>query len=132
MLEEQLTFARKDGFLKGVTEAEMKWVRRKIADLKEERKLTMKERFQPRPRSPGVYGPASSPSLRQGDVHMVNDNLLSSPTAEKTVRFQENIDHVTEAVSSNSNLSNNNKIPSTTQESCQIVIESSSTASDND
>ena len=63
VLEEQLAFARKDGFLKGVTEAEMKWVRRKIADLKEERKLTMKERFQPRPRSPGVYGPASSPSL---------------------------------------------------------------------
>jgi flagellar biosynthesis regulator FlaF len=37
VLEEQLAFARKDGFLKGVTEAEMKWVRRKIADLKEER-----------------------------------------------------------------------------------------------
>ena len=59
----ELAFARKDGFLKGVTEAEIKWVRRTIADLKEERKLTMKERFQPRPRSPGVYGPASSPSL---------------------------------------------------------------------
>ena len=49
---------------------------------------------------------------------MVNDNLLSSPTAKKTVRFLENIDHATEAVSSNSNLSSNNKIPSTTQDSC--------------
>ena len=63
---------------------------------------------------------------------MVNDNLLSSPTATKTVRFQANIDHVTEAVSSNSNLSSNNEIPSTSQDSCQIIIESSSTASDND
>ena len=44
---------------------------------------------------------------------MVNDNLLSSPTAKKTVRFQDNIDHVTEAVSSNTNLSNN-RIPSNT------------------
>jgi hypothetical protein len=61
VLEEQLAFARKDGFLKGVTEAEMNWVRRTISDLKEQRKLTMKEKFT-RPRSQGVYGPASSSS----------------------------------------------------------------------
>jgi len=62
---------------------------------------------------------------------MVNDNLLSSPTAKKTVRFQATIDHVTEAVSSNTNLSNN-RLPSTTTDSSQTVIESSSVGIDND
>lgn len=65
VLDEQLGYARKDGFLKGATEAEMKWVRKTIEDLKGQRKLLMKEnsdRYQ-RPRSPGIYGPASSSSL---------------------------------------------------------------------
>ena len=62
---------------------------------------------------------------------MVNDNLLSSPIAKKTVRFQATIDHVTEAVSSNTNLSND-RLPSTTTDSCPTVIESSSLGMDND
>jgi hypothetical protein len=46
---------------------------------------------------------------------MVNDNLPSSPTAKKRVRFQHNVDHV-----------------STNLESCKIASESLSTAIDND
>jgi len=67
-LEEMIGHARRDGFLKNATEEEMKWVRRKIADLKEEKKLLYKQnaaRFS-RPNSPyrpaeaGIYGPTPS------------------------------------------------------------------------
>jgi len=63
-LEEALNYAKKDGFLKSATEEEIKWVRTKISELREHKKMLYRQnvnRFQ-RPNSPGIYGPASSSS----------------------------------------------------------------------
>lgn len=60
VLEDHLAIARKDGFLKSATEAEMQWVRKTVSDLREEKKLLLKQnasKYQ-RSSSPSIYGPA--------------------------------------------------------------------------